>query len=374
MSTIAPRHRRRRGLLVPLTLLISTAMISACGSDDNEARPSASAPAAADGAAGAAPASLTGTVRLGYFPNVTHAPALVGVAEQTFAKALGDRVELKTFTFDSGTEAAEAILADSLDISFIGPNPAINTFAKSKGEAIRIIAGSTSGGAFLVVKPSVTSVEQLRGTKLATPSLGNTQDVALRAYLAEHGLKTDPQGGGDVSILPQKPATALSAFTAGSIDGAWVPEPWATRLVAEGGAKVLVDERDLWTDTGGEFVTTHVVVRTDFLTKHPDLVKAVLSGLADSIDLIAKDPTKAQADVIAQIAAITGTSPNAATIAASFANLTFTLDPIAASLRASADDATKVGLLEPVDLHGIYDLRLLNEVLASRQRPQVVGA
>jgi NitT/TauT family transport system substrate-binding protein len=389
MSTIAASRTRR--LRLGALLLTASVLVAACGDDSSSStQPTAAgsettvaAPestGAGDAAGGettvaettpAAP--LEGTVRLGYFPNVTHAPALVGVAEGTFASALGDGVDLQTLTFNAGTEAVEALLAESLDITFIGPNPAINAFAKSGGEAVRIVSGSTSGGAYLVVKPEITSVEQLEGKTLATPSLGNTQDVALRAWLKDNGLETTPEGGGDVAILPQSNSTTLESFISGDIDGAWVPEPWATRLVEEGGGKVLVDERDLWPDTDGEYVTTHVIVRTAFLNDHPDLVKAVLVGLADAIDAIDADPAKARADVVAQITEITGSAPNEDTIATSFSHLTFTLDPIAASLQKSADDAIAVGLLEPVDLDGIYDLTLLNEILADRGEPAVSG-
>ena len=217
-------------------------------------------------------------MRLGFFPNVTHAPALVGVAEGTFAAALGDATDLETFTFDAGTEAAEALLAGSLDLTFIGPNPAINAFAQSGGEAVRIVSGSTSGGAFLVVREGITSAADLAGLTIATPSLGNTQDVALRAWLKENGFETTADGGGDVVVLPQKNSTTLESFINGDIDGAWVPEPWATRLVNEGGGVVLVNERDLWTETDGEFVTTHLLVRTEFLDQHPDAVAAIIEG------------------------------------------------------------------------------------------------
>ena len=370
MSTIAVSRTRRARLAA--ALLAASVLVAACGDDKSASNDGAASndTATADDTAQAA---LEGTVRLGYFPNVTHAPALVGVAEGTFSAALGGGVDLQTFTFNAGTEAVEALLAESLDITFIGPNPAINAFAKSGGDAVRIISGSTSGGAYLVVKPEITSVAQLSGKTLATPSLGNTQDVALRAWLKDNGLETSPEGGGDVSILPQSNSTTLESFISGAIDGAWVPEPWATRLVEEGRGTVLVDERDLWPDTGGEYVTTQVIVRTDFLNDHPDLVKAVLVGLADAIDVIGADPTKAQADVVAQITEITGSAPNPATIATSFSHLTFTLDPIAASLQKSADDAIAVGLLEPVDLKSIYDLTLLNEVLTERGTPTVSG-
>ena len=356
MSTIAaPDRSRRRTVRAAITVVVVALVAAACGSG---------------GSSTSAPPS---SVRLGFFPNVTHAPALVGVAEGTFTKRLGTATQLKPFTFDAGTAAVEALLAGSLDITFVGPNPAINAYAKTKGAAVRIVAGTTSGGAFLVVKPGITDASQLKGKKLATPSLGNTQDVALRAWLKSKGLATTAEGGGDVSILPQANATTLEAFVAGSIDGAWVPEPWATRLVDEGGGTVLVNERDLWTATSGEFVTTQVLVRTEFLQQHPDTVKAVLEGLADALDVIATDPARAQADVVAQIGSITGKAPKAALIAKTFGNLTFTLDPIAASLQKSADDAVSVGLLKPVDLKGIYDLTLVNEVLKERGKPEVKG-
>jgi NitT/TauT family transport system substrate-binding protein len=355
MSTIATPRIRRRVLRVVALVTLAGLTAAACGDDTSSAS-----------------AAKLDTVRLGYFPNVTHAPALVGVAEGTFAKRLGD-TKLSTFTFDAGTEAAEALLAGSLDLTFIGPNPAINAWAKTKGEAVRIVSGSTSGGAFLVVKPDITSADQLAGKKIASPSLGNTQDVALRAWLKAQGFETTPEGGGDVTIIPQKSSTTLESFISGDIDGAWVPEPWATRLIDEGGGTVLVNERDLWGDTGGEFVTTQLLVRTQFLKDHPDTVKAVIEGLSDAIDVIETDPAKAQADVVAQIGVITGKEPSADVIAKSFANLTFTLDPIAASLQKSADDAIAVGLLDPVDLKGIHDLALLNEVLKAAGESEVTG-
>ena len=186
-------------------------------------------------------------------------------------------------------------------------------------------------------------------------------------------FETTPEGGGDVTIIPQKNSTTLEAFKAGDIDGAWVPEPWATRLIDEGGGTVLVDERDLWANTGGQFVTTQLLVRTEFLNKHPDTVKAIIEGLADAIDLIGTDPGKAEQDVVDQIGSITGKAPTLELVAKTFANLTFTLDPIAASLQKSADDAIAVDLLDPVDLQGIHDLSLLNEVLTLRGQPEVVG-
>jgi NitT/TauT family transport system substrate-binding protein len=311
------------------------------------------------------------TLRLGYFPNVTHATAIVGVEKGFFADALGSNVKLETATYNSGTDAGEALFNGAIDATFIGPNPAINAFAKSHGEAVRIVSGATSGGAALVVSKDITEPSQLKGKTLSTPSLGNTQDVALRTWLADQGLKTDTQGGGDVSIAPQENADTLTAFQQGQIDGAWVPEPWATRLVQEGGGHVLVDERDLW--PGGRFVTAHLLVSTKFLEKHPDVIKSLLEGLVKSTDWVNQNPDEAKTVTNDGIEKITGKALKPAIIDAAWKNLTFTLDPIASSLQKSAKDAEKVGLLEPVDLHGIYDLTLLNQVLRAQGKPTVSG-
>ena len=166
-------------------------------------------------------------LRLGYFPNVTHATAIVGVENGIFQDKLGSGVTLTTQTFNAGGDVVEAIFNGGLDASYVGPNPALNAWAQSEGTAIKIISGATSGGAFLVVSPDITSPDQLAGKKLGSPQLGNTQDVALRAWLKEQGYTTDLEGGGDVSILPQANADILTAFSSGALDGAWVPEPWA---------------------------------------------------------------------------------------------------------------------------------------------------
>jgi NitT/TauT family transport system substrate-binding protein len=205
-------------------------------------------------------------LRLGYFPNLTHASAIAGIDKSYFEKSLGGRATLKTFTFNAGPQVVEAIFSNGLDASYIGPNPAINSFTKSNGEAVRIISGATSGGASLVVAAGISSPKDLKGKKLATPQLGNTQDVALRAWLATQGLKTDLQGGGDLSIVNQANAEALEAFRTGAISGAWVPEPWASRLILEGGGKILINEADLW--PGRRFVTTLILVRKDYLDNH----------------------------------------------------------------------------------------------------------
>lgn len=328
--------------------------------------------AACGGAGQGATDSAGGTVvlRLGYFPNVTHAPAIIAIRSGVLSRRLGSDTRLELKTFNAGPEAVEAIFSGALDAAWMGPNPAINAFARSKGEAIRIVAGSTSGGASLIVQPNIATAEDLRGKKLASPQLGNTQDVALRAWLADNGLQTTKEGGGDVQILPQANAQTLQTFQSGAIDGAWVPEPWATRLIQEGHGKVLVDERDLW-PPDGKFVTTHLVVSTKFLEAHPDVIKHLIEAQLEAEQMIEADPAKAQTLVNAQIAEVTGKPLADKVIAAAWQNLTFTMDPLASSLQRSAEAATNLGLLDRVDLHGIYDLKLLNEVLQSAGKPPV---
>ncbi|MCC6496663.1 MAG: ABC transporter substrate-binding protein, partial [Propionibacteriaceae bacterium] len=249
-----PRRQHRTGPVAVMATALAAMLLTGCSA-----------------ATAAAPRALE-QVNIGYFPNLTHAPGLIADAEGRFADRFGKLgVKVSTKSFNAGPEVLQAILSGSLDISYIGPNPTVTAYIQSNGTGIRVIAGSTSGGAALVVKPAITGVEQLRGARLATPQLGNTQDIALRHWLKQQGLTATEDGGGDVSIVPQQNSAAVQAFSAGEIDGAWVPEPFATRLVNAGG-KVLVDERELWPD--GRFVTTNVIARTAFVQQHPDAVRA----------------------------------------------------------------------------------------------------
>lgn len=299
-------------------------------------------------------------LRLGYFPNLTHAPALIGVEKGFFTGELGPKVTLKMATFNAGPEAVTALFGNQLDITYIGPNPAINAYAQSKGEAVRIISGATSGGAALVVKPTINSAADLKGKKIASPQLGNTQDVALRAWLGAQGIKVTKEGG-EVTIVAQQNSQTLDTFKAGSIDGAWVPEPWATRLQLEGAGKVLVDEKTLWAN--GKFVTTHIIVRTEFLKKYPAVVERFLRGHVKAVDFANNNPTEAKTVVNGAIDKLTSKPLKQETIDAAWSNLEFTFDPIKASLLKSARDAEDAGLLDPVDLSGIYSLAILNRVL-----------
>ena len=290
-----------------------------------------------------------------------------------FQDALGAN-KLSTATFNAGPAAVEALLSGAIDATYIGPNPAINAYVKSKGEALRIVSGATSGGALFVTGEDVGTVNELKGRKIATPQLGNTQDVALRYWLKQQGLQTDPNGGGDVSILPQENGQTLDAFKSGSIQGAWVPEPWATRILQDtkGAARVYLDERSLWPN--GEFVTTHLIVRTAFLNDHPDVVAQLLEGQIRANDYLRTNADDAKLVVDRGIEKLTGKPLTAKVINAAWKNLTFTNDPIASSLKGSADHAVDVGLLSPVDnLKGIYDLRILNKLLKAVGEPPVDG-
>jgi NitT/TauT family transport system substrate-binding protein len=306
-------------------------------------------------------ASAPVTLRLGLFANITQATALVGVQEGIFAQELGPD-KLTTQVFNAGPAATEALLSDAIDATYVGPNPAINAYTQSQGSAVRVISGATSGGASLVVKPSITSAADLKGKKLASPQLGNTQDVALRYWLKQNGLSTDVQGGGDVSVTPQDNATTLQTFEAGSIDGAWVPEPWVSRLVLEGHGKVLLDERSLW--PGGRFPTAVLVVRTDFLSAHPDTVRRLLQGQVRANDLIRSNPSVAQQAANSELAALTGKKLTDAVLTAAWQNLSFTDDPLAPQFETAAQHARDLGLLKSTArLDGLFDLGPLNQIL-----------
>jgi sulfonate transport system substrate-binding protein len=315
--------------------------------------------------------SGSGTVvlRLGFLANITHEPALVGLAKGYLTKNLGTSVTLKTSVFSSGTEETTALLAGQLDAAYVGPNPAINDWQKSHGNGIKIISGAASGGASLVVRPTITTPAQLRGKSIATPSLGNTQDVAARYWLRQHGLNTTPTGGGDVAIKPIKPnSAAVLEFKSGQIDGGWEPEPYATQMVLDGG-KRLVNEASLW--PAGKFATTSLVVTQPFLKAHPDVVSNLLKAQIQANDFINASASAAAQAANAELTKLLGKGLPANVLAESLKYLTFSNDPIASSLRTDAAHAQAVGLLTPVSLNGIYDLAPLNRLLKAAGEAQV---
>jgi NitT/TauT family transport system substrate-binding protein len=338
-----------------LTLLFVCFALPACGGGGGGA-----AGSAGDSTPARQPKA---TVTLGYLPNVTHATAIAGIETGIFARDLGPGVEFKTATFNAGPAAVEALFSQAVDATYIGPNPALNAYIQSKGEAVRIISGATSGGAFLVVRPEVNSAQDLRGKKVASPQLGNTQDIALRSWLKSKGLKSDAQGGGDVSVVPQENSQTVNTFRGGQIAGAWVPEPWATILQQEAGGKVLVDERDLW--PGGRYATTVLLVRTAFLKQHPDLVQKLLQAQLDANTFVNAHPEDAQHAVATALQRITGKAVNGQELATSWKNLEFTNDPVAPSLKQAATAAASLGFLNlnGVDVNGIYSLDAVDSLL-----------
>jgi len=304
------------------------------------------------------------TVRLGYLANITHAPALIGVRNGYFTQALGNAGTLKTSVFTSGTQETTAILSGQLDAAYVGPNPAINAWSKSGGTAIKVVSGAATGGASIVVKPSVTTAKQLKGTSIATPSLGNTQDVAARYWLKRNGLTTSATGGGDVSVKPTAPnSAAVLEFKSGQIAGASEPSPYDVQMEQDGG-KVLLSEPG---------VTTVLVVAQSFLSAHPDLVGDLLKAQIQASDYIGKNPAQAARIANDQLAAYTGKPLKPAILTPAFKEITFTDDPDAASLAADASQAASVGLLKPVDLNGLFDLGPLNKLLKAAGEPQVSG-
>ncbi|MFH0522215.1 ABC transporter substrate-binding protein [Streptomyces sp. M41] len=311
-------------------------------------------------------------VKIGYFPNLTHATALVGLQEGLFQKELGGTT-IKPSTFNAGPSEIEALNSGSIDIGWIGPSPAINGYLKSGGKNLRIVSGSASGGVKLVVNPEkVKSLKDVKGKKIATPQLGNTQDVALLNWIAEQGWKVDAESGqGDVSVVRTDNKITPDAYKSGSIDGAWVPEPTASKLVAEGG-KVLLDEADLWPDK--KFVITNIIVRQEFLEEHPDVVEAVLRGSVKTNEWIDTHPDKAKASANQALEKLSGKALPPEVIDPAWKSITFLDDPLAATLDTEAEHAVQAGLLEQPDLKGIYDLTPLNKVLGAEGKGEVDDA
>jgi NitT/TauT family transport system substrate-binding protein len=352
--------------------------------------------------------SRSNVLRLGYFPNLNHAQVIIGLANGHFQKALsennsnsteqgGEGTSIKEYVFSAGPSAIEALYAGQIDVAYVGPNPAINGYLASNGEGIRIISGSASGGAVFVVRndSGILSTTDFGGKKFASPQLGNTQDVALRKYLIHNGYET-VENGGNVTVVPVKPSDILTLMLKKEIDGAWVPEPWGARLVKESNGRIFVDERDLW-PPDGKFVTTNIIVRTDYLKDNPDIIKRLISAQIDEtmwINDTLKDLRKANDGGISGnvenqtndefnndgveefihafndgLERITGNTVPEDELRDALQRLEFTYDPIEESLFRMADDAYDLSLIgrgNKPDLTNIYDLGLLKEVLKEK--------
>ncbi|CUW31986.1 MULTISPECIES: aliphatic sulfonate ABC transporter substrate-binding protein [Streptomyces] len=355
--------RRSLAVIAALPLL----SLAACGYG-SEAKDDG----AAQIAAGAKKTDGLDSVKIGYFGNLTHATALVGVQKGFFQKELG-ATTVKPAVFNAGPSEIEALNSGSIDIGWIGPSPAINGYTKSNGKSLKIIGGSASGGVKLVVNPEkIKSLKDVKGKRIATPQLGNTQDVAFLNWAAEQGWKIDAQSGkGDVTVVRTDNKITPDAYASGSVDGAWVPEPTASKLVAEG-AKVLLDEATLWPDQ--KFVITNIIVRQGFLKDHPKAVEAVLKAAVETNKWINAHPDEAKAAANKQLAADSGKALPANILDPAWKSIRFTDDPLAATLDTEAEHAVKAGLLEQPNLKGIYDLRILNKVLKAEGESPVDDA
>ncbi len=361
MRSHFPRSTRTRRTAVAAAVLGVALLAAACSS-------SSSTPTTTGGGQSSTTLGAPVTLRLGYLTNLTHAAALVGVQQGIFKKNLPSNVTLQPSTYNAGPAEVTSLLAGSLDAAYMGPNSAITAYTQSHGQAIKIISGATSGGAALVVSSSITSPSQLKGKTIATPQLGNTQDVALRTWLKKQGLTfPGPNGGsGEVTILPQDNSTTLTSFEAGSIAGAWVPEPWATRMVSEGHGHVLVNEKTQW--PRGQFATTVLVVSTSFLSAHPSVVDGLLKGQLATTAFLNASPAKAQADANTALAALTGKALKTSELATAWSNMTFTNDPIASSIQTDVAHAKAAGF-QTTSIKGIFDLGPINSVLTAQGKP-----
>ena len=315
--------------------------------------------------------SSVDTLRIGYFPNINHAQAVIGLGKGDFQKTLGN-VKIETQIFNAGPSAIEAVFANRIDVTYVGPNPAINGYIKSEGQDLRIIAGASSGGAVFVVRndSGISTTQDFVGKKFASPQLGNTQDVALRAYLLKNGYKTS-ENGGNVQVIPAKNADIVTMMAKKDIDGAWVPEPWGAKLVKEANGKIFLDERELWSE--GKFVTALIVVRTDYLQSHPDIIKKLLEAHVDETIWINNNREEAIKIFNEQNEKLTGKTIPADELQEAFSRMEITYDPVKNSLYKSADDAYNLGFLgdKKPNLSNIIDLKLLNEVLEEKNLAKI---
>jgi NitT/TauT family transport system substrate-binding protein len=322
--------------------------------------------------ASAAFAQNLATIRVGAYPNITHAQAMVGKANGWFEKAMSSQVKIQWTSFNAGPAAIEALFAGAIDMTYVGPNPAINGYVRSNGEALRVVAGAASAGAALIVRndAGINQPQDFHGKRVASPQFGNTQDVALRNWLKKNGLKTNDRGG-DVQIVPMANPDQLTLFVKKDLDAAWAPEPWATRLIHEGNGRLFVDERSLWPN--GQFVVGLLVVNTKFLKAHPDLVKNWIRANVDLTDWINAHQTEAKKLLNEQILKETGKSLPATVLDEAFSRMQVTYDPLHSALNSAAQQAFEDGFLgrQMPDLSGLYDLALLNQVLAEKNRKAV---
>jgi NitT/TauT family transport system substrate-binding protein len=304
-------------------------------------------------------------LRLAFVPTLAQAPALVGIGGGRLGEALAP-TRVEATAFDSGKDAAIAMVAGSIDAAYIGPWPTAAMYVRSEGN-VAVVSGATAGGASLVVRrgAGIEAPADLHGRRVAVPGVSNTQDIALRSWLADHGLSTQDEGG-DVAVVEVGNPELLELFRAGELDVAWVPEPYPTYLVAEGAADVLVDEASLWPD--GEFLTTNLVVSHPYLVAHPEVIRRLVGANVDTIRSMQAEPARAQQIARRELAERGAPSLERDVLAGAWDRLSFTWDPLPASMARVADDAYGLGFLDerPSGLAALYRLDALRAVLNDR--------
>ena len=297
-------------------------------------------------------------LRMGFFPNITHGQALVGNASGAFQQAVPG-IEMKMF--NAGPAAMEALSSGSLDVSYVGTGPAINTFLKG-GRELRVIAAAADNGAVLVTKTARTPAE-LKGKTLGTPQLGNTQDIALRYWLGQQGMKV----GQDVTVTPLSNPDILGLFINGKIEGAWVPEPWGARMIAEGGGHILVDERDLWPER--RFHTTVLVTTQKTLEERPEQIKQLLRAHVELTRQWQQQPDVFISRVNEAFGKVTGHPISEPVLKDAFSRLQPALEVEPGSLKQAAEHARQLGFISSSDLSGMVDGTLLREVMGAQGPP-----
>ncbi|MEW5977924.1 MAG: ABC transporter substrate-binding protein [Acidobacteriota bacterium] len=310
-------------------------------------------------------------IRLGCFPNLTHAQALIGLANGTFQRHLGPDTPIVQKIFPSGPSAMEAILAGEVDLVYVGPGPAINGFVRSRARVFKIIAGAASGGSVLVAREGVRLElsEDYQHKRFASPQIGNTQDVSLRIYLKEMGY-LPLEKGGTVEVLPVANPDILSLFLRREIHAAWVPEPWGTILVRQGNGHIVIDERDLWPDR--RFATTVLVAANAFLARSPEQAAKLLAGHVEVTSWVQEHPAEASRLLNQEISRIMRKEMNGAILDEALQRVEVTWDPIASSIHTYFRRARELKYVKKGTIQGLVDVSLLNQVLAEKGLPLVV--
>ena len=341
-------------MIIRMTVLVVAflaVILSGCGSS--------STPSSVSGTSGGAPAK----VRLGFFANATHAQALIGVSRGDFKKALGESTQLDTRVFNAGPEAVEAIFAGELDVTYIGPSPAINAYLKSRGTAVKIVAGSAANGVVVVARKDagIAKLEDLTGKRIASPQFGNTQDVSARHYITTVLKQKLKENGGETDVLPIKNAEQLTLFRTGQIDAAWAPEPWGARLIHEAEGVLIAEEKDLWPEK--QFTNTLLLVSSKFLKEHPQTVEKLVRSHVEITRWLNANTAEGKTIVNAKLKELTGKAIADKVLDDTFARTVYTTDPLPKTIATFVDWSRDLGFTkEKQEIDGIFDLTILKKV------------